>query len=101
MQRYRKNNRPQSPTPPIPLFSKEGVQGELCGIKRLTAHALRLPFLTLFTFHFSLFTDAHAAPHVTRGKPEPPSRVGKHLSERMKAKMFAPMLANATTGPVK
>lgn len=60
-------------------------------------------YVFLITIHCSLFTSSQvfAAPHITRGKPEPPSKVGKHLSERMKAKMFAPMLANATTGTVK
>lgn len=55
----------------------------------------------LCILQFAICNSASAAPHISRGKPEPPSKVGKHLSERMKAKMFAPMLANATTGTVK
>ena len=64
------------------------------------SHVLRLTFFTLCTLHFALCISVFAAPHITRGKPEPPSKVGKHLSERMKAKMFAPMLANKTVGQV-
>lgn len=55
----------------------------------------------LLTFHFLLFTEVHAAPHITGKKHEPfPEKVGKHLNERMKGKRLAPMLANAVTGQV-
>ncbi len=71
------------------------------GQARLTSHALRLTFFILFALHLSLPIEVYAAPHITKGKPEPPSKVGMHLVERMKAKRLAPMLANATTGSVK
>ena len=84
------------------LWVIKPITCHLSPVARLfTSHVLRLTFLTLCTLHFAICSSASAAPHITRGKPEPPSKVGKHLSERMKAKMFAPMLANATTGTVK
>jgi M6 family metalloprotease-like protein len=49
--------------------------------------------LLLFTLHFSLFTEVNAAPHITKRKPEPPSKVGKHIKERIKAKAPALMMA--------
>ncbi|MDO8444962.1 MAG: M6 family metalloprotease domain-containing protein [Deltaproteobacteria bacterium] len=70
--------------------------------RRLKSQVSRLTVFMLCALHFALCASpASAAPHITKGKPEPPAKVGKHLAERMKAKKLAPMLANATTGTVK
>src|SRR3990172_7884483 len=72
--------------------------------KQWSSTFLRLTFLVLCILQFAICNSASAAPHITRGKPEPPSKVGKHLKERMKAKaMNAPpmMMANATAGTVE
>jgi len=86
------------------IFCRNIASAMLTGLKACfyegRSHVLRLTFLTFCTLHFALCVSVFAAPHITRGKPEPPSKVGKHLSERMKAKMFAPMLANKTVGQV-
>src|SRR4030066_1018633 len=89
------------------IFCRNIASAMLTGLKacfyecKFTSHVLRLTFLTLCILQFAICNSASAAPHITRGKPEPSSKVGKHFSERMKAKAFAPMLANATTGTVK
>jgi len=79
---------------PLPLGEGLGVRGQSPS-SRLTSYVLRLTVLALFAFHFLLLTEVHAAPHITKRKNEPPSKVGEHIRERLKARAMVPSLMKA------